>query len=137
MEEILEELRELAEDVPVPLDLPEHDDTVEAEEQMLLPLPRDYREFLLTASDIIYGHLEPATVADSMSHTYLPEMAATAWANGLPRDVFPICEAFRDGEQVYYAMDPEGSIKIWTAGDFTDEEWETIWYWVRDVWMSS
>lgn len=131
MDEIIEELRELAEDVPVPLELPEHDDTVEAEEVILLPLPWEFRQYLLTVSDVVYGYLEPVTVSDPSSHTYLPEVAAMAWSLGLPRDVFPICEA--DGG--YYCMDPEGIVKFWRGG-FDNEQWDSIWHWVRDVWIA-
>lgn len=132
MEDVLEELRELAESVPVPLDLPEHDATVDAEELIFLPFPYEFREYLLTASDVVFGHLEPVTVADPMSHTYLPEVTAHAWSIGLPHDVFPICEV----PNGYYCMDPEGIVKLWRDGDFEEEQWDSIWYWVRDVWMA-
>jgi len=49
----------------------------------------------------------------------------------LPRDVFPICEA--DGG--YYCMDPEGIVKFWRGG-FDNEQWDSIWHWVRDVWIA-
>ena len=72
MQEMIDELREVAEQVPVPLELPEHDQVVDAQEQILMPLPADFREFLMEASDVIYGTLEPVTAADPSSHTYLP-----------------------------------------------------------------
>lgn len=64
MEEVLERLRELAEDVATPLELPDEEQLVTAQEELLLLIPRDFRHYLLTASDVIYGHLEPATIAD-------------------------------------------------------------------------
>ena len=84
-EEIIDMLRDSNQPVPVPLDLPDEDVLVEVEEQILLPIPRDMRTYLLEASDVIYGSLEPVTAADPYSHTYLPEVAAVAWSLGEPR----------------------------------------------------
>lgn len=133
MDEIIDELHEIAENVPVPLELPEHDQVVDAQEQILMPLPRDFIEFLLTCGDVVYGALEPVTVADPGSHTYLPEVTATAWSLGMPRDMVAVCET-REG---YYCIAQDGEIRFWQSDDFADEVWENIWYWVRDVWMES
>lgn len=131
MEEILDLLREYNEDVPVPLDLPDEDQLVEIEEELLLPIPRDMREYLLKASDVVYGALEPVTAADPNSHTYLPEVAAVAWSLGVPRYLVPLCEV----NGAYYCVDPEGEVVFWRDGELTDDNWQTIWYWVRDVWL--
>ena len=64
MEEVIEQLRELNEPVPVPLELPEEELLVEIEEQILINLPFELREFLLKVSDVVYGRLEPVTVTD-------------------------------------------------------------------------
>lgn len=133
MDEIIEQLRERNEPIPTPLELPDSDLLVEIEEQLYLSLPAEYREFLLTVSDVVCGTLEPATVTDPQSHTYLPEMAATAWDRGLPRDLIPICEN-ADG---YYCISQDGSVLLWQDGELHEDEWETIWYWVRDVWLES
>lgn len=133
MQEMIDELHEVAEQVPVPLELPEHDQVVDAQEQILMPLPFDFREFLMEASDVVYGTLEPVTVADSSSHTYLPEVTATAWSLGLPREMIALCES-REG---YYCVAQDGEIKLWRDDDYDSETWENIWYWVRDVWLES
>ncbi|MBB3167672.1 SMI1/KNR4 family protein [Simiduia aestuariiviva] len=133
MEEIIEQLREANTQVAWGLELPTHEMTVEAEEQILLPLPRDYREFLLTVSDVLVGSLEPAVVADPSAHNYLPEVCATAWDVGVPRHLLVFCQA---GDS-YYCLDPEGEVQLWRDGAMTDETWETIWYWARDVWLES
>lgn len=133
MEEILELLRENHQSVPVPLELPDEDDLVEIEEELLLAIPRDMRTYLLTASDVVYGSLEPVTVVDVQSHTYLPEVAAVAWSKGVPRYLVPLCET--NGN--YYCVDPEGEVVFWRDGELTDETWDTLWYWVRDVWLES
>lgn len=133
MQEMIEELHEVAEQVPVPLELPEHDQVVDAQEQILMPLPADFREFLMEATDVIFGTLEPVTVADPSSHTYLPEVTSTAWSVGMPREMIALCES-REG---YYCVAQDGEIKLWRDGDYDDETWENIWYWVRDVWLES
>ena len=133
MEEILQLLRDHNEMVPVPLELPDHDCLVEIEEEILLPIPRDIRTYLLEASDVVFGSMEPVTAADPNSHTYLPDVTATAWAQGVPRYLLPICEHHGD----YYCADPDGAIQLWSNGGLRDEGWESIWYWVRDVWLKS
>lgn len=136
MDELIEELHEVSEQVPVPLELPEHDQVVDAQEQILMPLPRDFREFLMTCGDVIYGTLEPVTVADPSSHTYLPEVTSTAWSLGMPREMVAVCES-RGGDG-YYCIAQDGEIKLWSREQgFDSEEWENIWYWVRDVWLES
>lgn len=133
MEEILELLREHNVSVPVPLDLPDEDTLVMIEEELLLPIPRDMRQYLLEASDVIYGRLEPVTAADPHSHTYLPEVTAVAWSQGVPRYLMPLCQ---DGD-TYYCVEPEGEVVHWRDGDVTGETWPSVWQWVRDVWLES
>ena len=135
MEEVIEQLRELNEPVPVPLELPDEELLVEIEEQLLINLPFELREFLLKVSDVVYGRLEPVTVTDPQSHTYLPEVTAVAWDLGLPRDLVPICQ---DGDD-YYVVDAEGEVLLWsgTEGEMTDESWDSVWHWARDVWLAN
>jgi hypothetical protein len=133
MDEIVEQLREANTQVAWGLELPSHEMTVEAEEQILMPLPRDYREFLLTVSDVLVGSLEPAVVADPSAHNYLPEVCATAWSLGVPRTLIPFCQA---GDN-YYCLSLEGEVLYWAEGELTDDSWENIWYWARDVWLES
>ncbi|RRJ83066.1 SMI1/KNR4 family protein [Aestuariirhabdus litorea] len=133
MEEVIDELRELAESVPVPLELPTEDELVEVEEQILIPLPYELRRFLLTASDIVYGTLEPVTASDPQLHTYLPEVASVAWSLGLPREYVPLCE----DRGRYYAVDAQGEVLLWTEEGIDEERWESVWHWVRDIWMES
>ena len=132
-EEIIDMLRDSNQPVPVPLELPDEDVLVEVEEQILLPIPRDMRTYLLEASDVIYGSLEPVTAADPYSHTYLPEVAAVAWSLGVPRYLVPLCE----DNGSYYCVEPEGEVVLWRNGDLTDETWPSVWHWIHDVWLES
>lgn len=134
MQSVIEALRAKNQPVPIPLALPTDDQIVEAEEAIFLPLDRELRHFLLTVSDVIYGTLEPITVADPNAHTYLPQVAAQAWAEGLPRDFIPIC-ATASG---YYCSDAAGEIWLWEDGDFTaDPPWQDIWAWAGHVWLAT
>lgn len=135
MEEVIDELRERNEPVPVALELPDEETLVEIQEQILIHLPYALREFLLTVSDVVYGCLEPVTASDPNSHTYLPEVTATAWDLGLPRHLVVLCHA----EPLYYAVDEEGEVFAWDAEteEMLEDTWESVWYWARDVWLKS
>jgi len=135
VEDVIDQLREVNETVPVPLELPEEETLVEIQEQILIHLPYELREFLLKVSDVVYGRLELVTASDPHSHTYLPEVAATAWDIGVPRELVPLCQDGRD----YYVVDAEGEVFLWLeeTGELDDETWESVWHWVRDVWLES
>jgi hypothetical protein len=135
MEDIIEQLQELSEDVPVPLDLPEEDDLLEVEEALLLPIHPSLRTFLLEASDVVYGALEPVTAADPHSHTYIADVTAQAWDDGMPREFMVICEV----TQGYYCINHEdGEILFWSRRlrDMDSEyQWDSLWDWIEDVWL--
>jgi len=135
VEEIIEQLREANEPVPVPLELPDEDQIVEIEEQLFIDIPFVFREFLLTVSDVVYGSLEPVTVTDPQSHTYLPDVAANAWDAGVDRSMIPICQ---DGDN-YYLVEEDGTVVLWLAEEelIAEETWESVWHWARDVWLES
>jgi hypothetical protein len=136
VEEVIEQLREVNEPVPVPLELPDEETLVEIQEQILIHLPYELREFLLQVSDVVYGHLGPVTAADPQSHTYLPEVASVAWSLGVPRELVPICEDRGN----YYCVEEDGTVLLWEGetGELNeDETWESVWHWVRDVWLES
>ncbi|QIR15442.1 SMI1/KNR4 family protein [Shewanella aestuarii] len=132
MQEIIDQLQELSETVPVPLELPTFEQLVEVEEQILIGIPADLKEFLLHASDVIYGSFEPVTAADPYTHTFLPEVASYAWSIGLPREQIPICQV---GDS-FYCIDENGQVQFWEDGDFNGEMWESFWDWVEDVWLA-
>lgn len=131
MDEVIQDLRSKAETTPVELELPTEDDLIDIEEQIYLTLPADYRDFLLTVSDVVLGSIEPATAADPQAHTYLADVTAEAWNAGLPRHLIPICQV-SDG---YYCINEDGLINKWRQGKFDEREWDTIWDWVCDIWL--
>lgn len=133
MEDVIELLREHNQPVPVPLELPTDDDLLDIQEQLLIHLPHELREFLLEVSDVVYGHLEPVTASDPHSHTYLPEVASIAWDLGLPRHLVPLCQ---EGDH-YFAVEPDGAVLLWSTleADYLEGEWESVWHWARDYWL--
>jgi hypothetical protein len=102
-------------------------------EEILLPIPRELKSFLLQVSNVVLGSLEPVTVVDSGAHTHLSEVTCNAWAIGLPRELMVVCKA---GEE-YYCITQEGNIKLWCDGEYLDEGWEDIWQWAEQIWVSS
>src|SRR5690554_5780764 len=130
MDDVLELLEELNEQIPVPLELPDEDSLVEVEEMLLMPLPDDLREYFLYASHIVYGSLEPVTVADPRSHTYLPDVAAQAWDEGMPRYLLPVCQL----DQCYYCINEAGMVLFWNGHKLARDpqgikEWPNLWQW--------
>ncbi|SFG69526.1 SMI1-KNR4 cell-wall [Neptunomonas qingdaonensis] len=134
MNDVIDELRELNQDRFNSMRLPTEDELVELEEEILISIPADLKEFLLEASDVVYGSLSPVTATEPHEQTHLPELTATAWSLGLPRELIPICEA-NDG---YYFIEQDGSIGFWSAEEeVSEEQWDNLWDWISDVWLSS
>lgn len=133
MHDLIEQLQELSETVPVPLELPTFEQLVEVEEQILIPLPAELKEYLLYASDVIHGTLEPVTASDPYAHTYLPEVTSYAWSIGLPREYIAISQMGDD----FYCIDQEGQVMLWRDGELDDEGWESFWQWAEDVWIQA
>ncbi|RVU29985.1 MULTISPECIES: SMI1/KNR4 family protein [Neptunomonas] len=135
MNDIIDQLHELNEDRFSSMELPDEDLLVELEEEMLLPIPADLKEYLLYGSDVVFGSLSPVTASDPNAHTHLPEVTAVAWSRGLPRDLMPICEDLEGG---YYVIASQGAICHWhSSGELEETKWETLWEWIAEVWINS
>jgi hypothetical protein len=133
MNDIIEELRELNQDRFNSMRLPTEDELVELEEEILISIPTDLKEFLLEASDVVYGSLSPVTATEPHAHTHLPELTATAWSLGLPRELIPICEA----NNGYYFIEQDGAIGFWSSEEeISEEQWDNLWDWVSNIWMA-
>jgi hypothetical protein len=133
MHELIEQLQALNEPVPVPLELASFEQLVEVEEQILISLPRELKVYLMEASDVVYGHIEPVTASDPQSHTYLPEVTCYAWSIGLPRELIAICQ---QGDN-FYCIDQDGQVHFWKNGRFVGEVFESFWHWVDRVWLKN
>jgi hypothetical protein len=130
--DVIAELRELNETVPKPLRLPTANEVNAAEEQLALKFPADYRRYLLEASDVVYGALEPGIVIPDAGHLSLIEMAETAWDEmEVPRNLLPFCEDNGD----YYCLNESGEVEFWSHNGATDEKWKDLATWIKEVWI--
>ena len=76
--EAITESRSLNEPVPRPLRLPTEREVSAAEHELGVKFPEDYRRFLLEASDVVFGTIEPAVVTSGAGHLSLIESAQRA-----------------------------------------------------------
>jgi hypothetical protein len=130
--EVIAELRELNEPVPKPLRLPTEAEVAAAENQLGVKFPSDYRQYLLAASDVVYGSLEPAIVTPDAEHLSLVEIAETAWDEmEVPRELLPFCEDNGD----YYCLNQAGQVEYWSHNGSTDEKWKDLATWIKEVWI--
>jgi SMI1-KNR4 cell-wall len=130
--EAIRPLRELNEPVPKPMRLPSAAAVAAAERELGVTFHPDYRKFLLEASDVVYGTLEPATIGRKRAHTDLVRMAHDAWTlMELPRELLPICDNNAD----YYCMNGRGEVVYWSHDGLTDERWPNLAAWIQQVWI--
>ena len=124
-------LRSLKKSVPQPSRLPTPAEVAAAERELGIKLHPDFVVYLLQASDIVYGYIEPVTLSEPNAHTHLNDVCRDAWAAGMPRDFVPICEDNGD----YYCVTPGGEVAYWSHDGASDERWQDIAHWIRDVWL--
>jgi len=130
--DVIAELRELNEPVPKPLRLPAENEVDAAEGRLGIKFPVDYRQYLLHASDVVYGALEPAIITPDAGHLDLIDMAQTAWDEmEVPRTLLPFCEDNGD----YYCLNPAGEVEYWSHNGATDEKWKDLANWIKEVWI--
>ncbi len=126
------ELRKRNEPVPIPSRLPSLSEVDAAEQSIGVPFPSSFRQYLLEASDIVYGTLEPVTITLPDSHTDLTEVFVGAKVMGVPENHIPICEDNGD----YYLMRSDGSIMFWSHDGTTDLSWPDLAAWIESVWLN-
>lgn len=130
--EAIQELRALNETVPLPRRLPTEQEVDAAERDLGVKFHPDYRRFLLEASDVVYGTLEPAVVVPDSGYLNLVEMANEAWDEmELPRTLLPICQDNGD----YYCINARGEIVYWSHNGTTDEKWHDLAAWIDELWI--
>ena len=130
--EAIEELRKGNEPVPTPMRLPTPDEVAAAEAEVGVQFHPDFKRYLLEASDVVFGTLEPVTVTDSTFSTHLPTVCEDAWEEmDLPRKLLPICEDNGD----YYCMNKHGEVIFWSSDGSTDEKWDDLATWIELVWI--
>ncbi len=133
MQDIIEALQQKSITQMINSELPNEDDLVLIEEEILLPIPHCLKEFLLNTSNLVVGSLEPVTAGDTQLHTFLPEVTTQAWSEGLSRELLPLCKVGSN----YYVVNQYGAVQFWQNGETTEQEWDDVWHWAKDVWLSS
>ncbi len=131
LEEVIQELRKLNTPVPKPLRLPNSDEVEKVEKILDITLHSDFRKYLLLASDVVYGTLEPVTITVEGSHTDLRQVAQEAWEIGVSRSLLPICEDNAD----YFCMNEGGEIIYWSHNGISDEKWPDLATWIKEIWI--
>jgi hypothetical protein len=131
LDDVIAELRSRNEQVPCPMRLPSETELAAIEEELALKLPDDYRKFMLEASDVALGTLEPATATNPEFHTHLPSVVASAHECGVPHTLLPICEDNGD----FYCLEPSGAVRFWSHNGSVNETWPSLAHWLKQVWL--
>jgi hypothetical protein len=131
LDEAIAQLRELNEEVPRPLRLPTAEDVAKVEQELGVKFHPDYRRYLMEASDVVLGALEPATITRPKSHTHLPRICEDAWEGGVGKQFLPICEDNGD----YYCMNEKGQVLFLSHNGTSSESWPDLATWIEEVWI--
>jgi hypothetical protein len=129
---LIKRLHELGEPVPTPLRLPTSVDVAAVEKQLGVAFHPDLRQYLLEASDVVLGALEPVTIGDPEAHTDMTSVCEGAWEDyHLPGDLMLICEDNGD----FYCMNRAGQVVFWSHDGASDEKWSSLADWIGTVWI--
>ncbi|MEM9364220.1 MAG: SMI1/KNR4 family protein [Bacteroidota bacterium] len=131
LEKTIQRLREVNEEVPIPLRLPTDEEILSAEIALDTKFHPDFKKYLKEASDVVFGAVEPLVVVPGDDPLFLPLVAKEAWDYGLPKELFPICEDNGD----YFAMDKNGQVHYWSHNGETNEKWPDLSTWINEVWL--
>jgi hypothetical protein len=132
LDNAIKELRKVNVTVPKPMRLPTPVEVDNAEKKLQVSFHPDYRRYLLEASDVVYGTLEPATVTPGGGYTDLFDICMSAWDQmSVPKDLLPICEDNGD----YFCMTKHGEIVYWSHNGVCGEKWENFATWVKEAWL--
>lgn len=131
LEEAIQKLRSVNESVPKPARLPTESEIAAAEKKLGIEFTADYHQFLLQASDVVYGAFEPAMVTPGAGRLDLVTMAREAWEIGVPEELLPFCESNGD----YFCVQGDGRVVYWSHDGTTDETWPDLAHWIVEVWL--
>jgi hypothetical protein len=134
LDEAFTELRARNDPPPRPIRLPTPPEVEAAEQKLGVRFHTDFRRYLLEASDINYGPIEPVTITRAESHTDLFKVAGDAWgASGVPRDILPICEFNAD----FYCMNSQGEVVFLSRNAWSPAAWPSLADWIEQVWLDA
>lgn len=131
LDNVLDKLRSLDESNSGTSRLPTQEDVSNAERDLGVTFHPDYRRFLLTASNVTFGILEPAVVSPEPTYRNLIKVARCGWKIGVPKDVLPICDDNSD----FFCLAPDGSIHFWSHNGWDDAKWPNLADWISERWI--
>lgn len=136
LDQAFHDLQRLNESVPRPRRLPTPEAVDALAQSLGVQFHPDFRRFLLEASDVSVGYLEPVhavpvEVSDAVDYTYLPAVVESAREWGVPDHLLPICEDNSD----FYCMNDAGEVVFWSHDGTTDETWPDLAAWIEVVWI--
>lgn len=131
LDDAIREYRLLHEEVPIPTRLPTSEEVDAVQAQLGVCFHPDLRTFLLRASDVHYGNMEPVTLTKPDSHTFLPRVCGHAWDRwDIPRELVPICADNAN----YHCLTPDGQVVYWGHDDGeVTATWTSLADWIREV----
>lgn len=133
LENVFHDLRAHDEPVPRHRQLPSESEVAKCERLLGINFHADFRRYLLEASDINCGMLEPVTIDRADSHTHLLKIAHKAWENyGVPRELLPICMYNAD----FYCMNSIGQVVYWSHNGWASTVWPSLADWIQQVWLA-
>jgi hypothetical protein len=132
LDQAFRRLRAARVSVPTTPRLPTAAEVADAERTLNVAFHPGYRRYLLEASDITCGVVEPFVLTAPGSHVDIIPCVRRAWASGVPRNKLPFCE----DNGSYYCLDGEGSVSYWAHDGVTDETWPSLAVWIDAVWLN-
>ncbi|OJW19812.1 MAG: hypothetical protein BGO49_13910 [Planctomycetales bacterium 71-10] len=133
IDDVIRELRARNEPVPIPTRLPSAEEVEAAELRLGIPFPAAFRHYLLKASDVACGVVEPVTITLPGSHTDLFKVVDRAWNDfGVPRNLLPFCEDNAD----FYCMNSDGEVVFWSHNGWPSQKWSNPADWTEQVWLN-
>lgn len=130
LDDVIARLRQRNTPVPRPLRLPTEAEVREAEKLAGTPFHEDFRRYLLKASDVVTGTLEPVTLGRG-GHTEFGTVLRAARESGVPDELVPLCEDNGD----FFCMTPSGVVTYWSHDGSSEEQWPNLAAWIEEVWL--
>lgn len=120
-----------SEKTPVTPPLPSNQQVDQISLRTGLRLHPDFREYLLKASNLNIGYLEPVCLNPESAHNNFWTVLEDARQSGVPGDLLPLCEDNGD----YYLIGGDGAVRFWSHSGATDESRPDLATWIREIWV--
>jgi hypothetical protein len=117
---------------PTSMQLPSFEEVKAMESLLGITFHADYVRFLLEASDVYAGFIEPATITDPNHRTYLPKVVARGRHYRVPEHLLPICDDNAD----FYCLTSDGQVVFWSHNGWDSWTLPNLAAWISDVWLA-